>query len=411
MKPFTLLIKPTSADCNLNCRYCFYLEKCTLYPETAVHRMTDSVLEQMIKSYLETPQPVYTFGWQGGEPTLMGIDFFRKVTQFQKEYGQSGKTVANGLQTNATRIDDPMADLFKKYRFLLGCSLDGPAKIHDQYRRTAGGQPTHARVLSGIETLERHRVEFNILILVSQSNVRHAREVYQYLVDKGFLYHQYIPCVEFDDDGKRQPFAISGEEWGEFLCELFDTWYPQDGHTVSIRHLDSLLLKMVDNQISTCNLGGNCCQYFVVEYNGDIYPCDFFVDPKLHLGNVMESSWEEVLSSPTYIEFGAQKTDWNSACSACDALDLCRGDCLKHRTYASLPPENLSWLCKGNKQFLHHARGTLNKLASDIRFQRMADTDLRRRDSVRNNPKFAAVGRNDPCPCGSGRKFKKCCGS
>ena len=319
--------------------------------------------------------------------------------------------MANGLQTNATLIDDPMADHFKKYRFLLGCSLDGPAKIHNQYRKTTGGQPTHSRVLTGIETLERHQVEFNILVLVSQSNVRHARDVYQYLVDKGFLYHQYIPCVEFDDDGKLQPFAITGEEWGEFLCELFDTWYPRDVYTVSIRHLDSLLLKMVDNQISTCNLGDNCCQYFVVEHNGDIYPCDFFVDPKLRLGNVLESTWEEVQSSPIYVEFGAQKTDWNPACSTCDVLDLCRGDCLKHRICSDRPPENLSWLCKGNKQFLHHARSTLDKLANDIRFQRLADTDLKRRESVRNNPKYANVGRNDLCPCGSGKKFKKCCGS
>jgi len=410
MRPFTLLIKPVSADCNLQCEYCFYLEKCTLYPESPVHRMPDDVLERMIGSYMDTPQPVYSFGWQGGEPTLMGVDFFRKIVDFQKEHGQSGKTVANGLQTNATLIDDEMADLLRRYRFLLGCSLDGPPEIHDLYRKTAGGRPTHQGVMAGIETLQRHGVEFNILILVSQANVHRARDVYRYLVDRGFHYHQYIPCVEFDADGEIQPYAISGEEWGEFLCELFDMWYPGDAYTVSIRHLDSLLLKIVDDQISVCHLGDNCCQYFVVEYNGDIYPCDFFVDPALRLGNVMESSWESLLASPIYEAFGAQKTKWNGACPTCDALDLCRGDCLKHRTYAGHASTNLSWLCEGNRRFLRHARGRLDQLAADVRLQRQTDAGLQHRDRIRNDPRYAGVGRNDPCPCGSGKKFKKCCG-
>ncbi|MEE8399077.1 MAG: anaerobic sulfatase maturase [Desulfobacterales bacterium] len=410
MNPFTLLIKPASADCNLRCEYCFYLEKCEVYPETARHRMSDAVLEQMIKSYLATPQPVYTFGWQGGEPTLMGTDFFRKVAGFQETYGKAGKTVANGLQTNATLIDNEMAQLFKRYRFLLGCSLDGPAEIHDRYRLTIGGEPTHAKVLNGIETLSRHDVEFNILILVSQSNVRHAKTVYRYLVDQGFLYLQFIPCVEFDGDHP-QPYAISGSEWGNFLCELFDAWYPEDAFTVSIRHVDALLLKIVDNEISVCNLGDNCCQYFVVEYNGDIYPCDFFVEPDRCLGNIMETDWEELLSSQAYRQFGAQKRQWNRACDSCEALALCQGDCLKHRMYGKNPPDSLSWLCEGNKRFIQHARDSLNILANDVRFKRAEADALSRRERVRSNPKYAGVGRNDPCPCGSGRKFKKCCGS
>lgn len=409
MNPFTLLIKPASADCNLRCEYCFYLEKCGIYPETTQHRMNDAVLEQMIKSYMATPQPVYAFGWQGGEPTLMGTDFFRKVTGYQEKHGRSGKTVANGLQTNATRINDEMAQLFKRYRFLLGCSLDGPAKIHDRYRLTIGGRPTHAKVLDGIETLRRHDVEFNILILVSQSNVRHAKTVYRYLVDQGFTYQQYIPCVEFDGDDP-QPYGISGREWGDFLCELFDAWYPDDAFTVSIRHLDSLLLKIVDDEISVCNMGDNCCQYFVVEYNGDIYPCDFFVEPQRRLGNVMETDWEDLLSSQAYRQFGAQKRQWNKACDSCEALDLCQGDCLKHRVYGGNPPTNRSWLCEGNRQFIQHARDSLNVLANDVRFQRTQSDALSRREKVRSNPKYAGVGRNDSCPCGSGKKFKKCCG-
>ena len=410
MKPFSLLVKPASADCNLNCRYCFYLEKCALYPDTARHRMPDRVLEKMIQSYLETPQSVYSFGWQGGEPTLMGLEFFQKVTHLQEKYGPRGATISNGLQTNATRIDDALAGHFKRYRFLLGCSLDGPAQIHDRYRLTVGGRPTHGKVMEGIETLQRHQVEFNILVLVSQSNVHRAEDVYRYLVDRGFLFHQYIPCAEFDAHGRPQPYAVSGEEWGQFLCELFDLWYPEDTRTVSIRHLDALILKLVDNQTSVCTMGDNCCQYFVVEYNGDIYPCDFFVNRQLRLGNVLDTDWADLLSLPAYEHFGARKTQWNARCNACDVLDLCVGDCLKNRTYSGNPPENISWLCEGHKTFLRHARGRLNKLAGDIRLERMADESRTPVDRIRDDPRFKGAGRNDPCPCGSGKKFKKCCG-
>jgi len=410
MRPFTLLVKPASADCNLNCRYCFYLEKRNLYPESARHRMSDAVLEEMIKSYLQTVQPVYSFGWQGGEPTLMGLDFFKKIIQYQKAYGKSGMTVSNGLQTNATLIDDAMADHFKRYRFLLGCSLDGPPDIHNRYRETTAGGPTHNRVLAGIETLKQHQVEFNILILVSQSNVHRAKAVYRYLVDQGFLYHQYIPCVEFDADGNLEPYGITGPEWGKFLCDIFDIWYPSDTRRVSIRHLDALLLKLVDNQISVCTMGDNCCQYFVVEYNGDIYPCDFFVDPDLRLGNIMEMSWDELLASSTYQAFGGRKAELHEACRRCDVFDLCQGDCQKHRTYGGHPPTNISWLCEGNRAFLRHARVRLDKLTGEVRMERQIEEERTRRDRLRQRPGFDKVGRNDPCPCGSGKKFKKCCG-
>ncbi|MCJ7810094.1 MAG: radical SAM protein, partial [Desulfobulbaceae bacterium] len=285
MKPFSLLIKPASADCNLGCEYCFYLDKCRLYPETSRHRMSEGVLEQLVKSYLATSQPVYVFGWQGGEPLLMGVDFFRKITEFQQQYGKKGHIVSNGLQTNATLIDDEIADHLARYRFLLGCSLDGPAEAHNQYRKTAGGRSTHGEVLKGIETLVRHDVEFNILVLVSRANVGQPAKVYDYLVDRGYRFQQYIPCVEFDPDGNLLPFAITGEEWGSFMCQLFDRWYTRDTQRVSIRHFDAVLHKIIQNRDQVCSLARNCCQYFVVEYNGDIYPCDFFVEGRFKIGN------------------------------------------------------------------------------------------------------------------------------
>jgi len=233
MRPFSLLIKPASADCNLRCEYCFYLEKCGLYPQSKRHRMTHRVLDELVKGYLATEQPVYNFGWQGGEPTLMGLDFFRRVTDLQMRYGRAGASVANGLQTNATLIDDPLAAHFARYKFLLGCSLDGPEAIHDMYRRAASGRPSHADVMRGIRTLQHHGVSFNILILVSKANVARAREVYEYLLENSFYYHQYIPCVEMEG-GHPLPFTITGDEWGEFLCTIFDLWRPSDTDRVSI---------------------------------------------------------------------------------------------------------------------------------------------------------------------------------
>ena len=396
MQPFSLLIKPASADCNLRCEYCFYLEKCHLYPDSKRHRMSEDVLEQMVRTYMATEQPVYTFGWQGGEPTLMEIEFFRKVTDLQKKYGRSGAVVANGLQTNATLINDSLAAHFARFRFLLGCSLDGPPEIHDRYRVTAGGKPTHGRVLKGLETLNRNGVEYNILILVSKANIRKAREVYRYLVHNGFYYHQYIPCVEFDAEGKLLPFAIQDEEWGEFLCALFDEWYPQDINRASIRHFDAVINKMVNETTDVCTLSRNCCQYFVIEHNGDIYPCDFFVQKNLKIGNIMEITWKEALTSPIYRSFGGLKSRWHKDCKLCDCLNVCNGDCLKHRIYDGNPSDNLSWLCNGWRQFIRHSR---------VQFQEITQAIKSRLDL-----QLGGVGRNVPCPCGSGRKFKKCCG-
>jgi uncharacterized protein len=331
--------------------------------------MSDEVLEQLIKSYMATSQPTYAFAWQGGEPTLMGLDFYRKVVALQKQYGTKGAIVSNGLQTNATRIDEELARHFARYRFLLGCSFDGPDTIHDCYRRTLKGNGTHQMVLSGIDTLKRHGVEFNILVLVSKANVERSAEIYQYLKGKGFYFQQYVPCVEFDENGRLLPFAINGREWGEFLCALFDQWYPNDFNKVSIRLFDSVLQKMVDGTVNVCHMDRNCCQYFVVEYNGDIYPCDFFVEAPLKLGNIMDTGWAEAFASQAYQDFGAQKSQWNLQCKSCDCLNYCRGDCLKQRLYAGNSAENLSWLCEGWRQFYRYTRRNFHVIADEIRRQ------------------------------------------
>lgn len=400
-KPFSLLIKPASADCNLRCDYCFYIDKLNLYPDEKIHRMTNEVLEKLISSYMATDQPMYVFGWQGGEPTLMGVDFFRKVVELQQTYGKPGDTISNGLQTNGILIDDEFAQFLAEYNFLVGISLDGPEEIHDRYRRDIGKVGTHSRVVDTIRCLERNKVEYNILTLVNSANVDRGGEVYRYLCDMGIRFHQYIPCVEFDNNNNKMPFAITGEEWGKFLCDVFDEWVKAHIYNVSIRFFDSILNLMLHGSYTSCHMAGNCCQYFVVEYNGDIYPCDFFVEPSLKLGNIHSTTWETAIASELYQNFGAEKNKWNSVCTSCEYLIYCSGDCLKHRIYGENPSQTLSWLCDGYKKFFEHSIPVFKEIASDFQAKQNI------KDGLFCDRKF---GRNDTCFCGSGNKYKKCHG-
>lgn len=404
-QPFSLLIKPASADCNLACSYCFYLDHASFYPETARHRMSEAVLAATIRGYLATAQPTYQFGWQGGEPTLLGVDFFRRAVQYQQRFGRSGASVANGLQTNATLITDDLAALLAEYRFLTGVSLDGPRHLHDRYRRSAAGRGSHAEVLAGIRRLEERRADFNILTLVSAANVNEAAEVYHYLCEHGWLYHQYIPCVEPDAQRCLRPFSVSPAAWGEFLCRVFDAWYAADSRRVSIRLFDSVVALLVDGERTICPLGANCCQYFVVEYNGDVYPCDFFVERRLLLGNVQTDAWEPLQQSPVYRSFGAQKSFRHADCEVCSWQWICQGDCLKHRLCAAGgEPRQRSCLCAGWRLFYEHTMPRFRALAAEVTAERQ------RAAAARSRPAGSTPGRNDLCPCGSNRKYKRCCG-
>ena len=369
--------------------------------------MKDEILERIISRYMKTSQPVYYFGWQGGEPTLMGLEFFKKVVEFQKKYGRHGAIVSNGLQTNATLINDHLADLLSKHKFLVGVSIDGPKEIHDQYRKNIKGNGSHADVLRGIATLKRHGVECNALVLVSSSNVQHAKEVYRYLCDLKIYYHQYIPCVEFDNTGQPCSFTISGKQWGTFLCDIFDEWIQEDTRKVSIRLFDSILGHMMDYQYRMCLQGGRCNRYFVVEHKGDVYPCDFFVEHQNRLGNILNNKWEELSCSAKYRSFGRQKSDWNISCQGCAFLRFCSGDCLKHRFYNCKNPQTLSWLCSGWKKFYHHTLPSFEKIALSWLNERRATSPHRRRTHLTRLPE---IERNDICFCGSEKKFKYCHG-
>lgn len=367
---FPLLIKPVSGDCNLSCKYCFYLEKARLYPQTKRHRMTTETLEQLISSYMAIPQSQYVFAWQGGEPALMGEAFFKKVTSLQVKYGTVGVSVANTLQTNGTLISDDFARHLKQYNFLVGVSLDGPPKLHDSFRKNRRLRGSHRLVMKGLQILNKWDVNTNILSLVTPSNVNFPERLFEYFLSMGLVYQQYIPCVEYTKKGKIQPWGITGVQWGDFLCRQFDIWTAYGPGQVSIRYFDELLQNIAAEKTGMCSMGKDCRQYLVVEHNGDIYPCDFFVEPKLRLGNIHTHDLPEIRVSDAYKTFGLQKSNCHPDCSTCEFLSYCGADCQKHRTIKtnSYNPGK-SHLCSGYKQFFQHALPSLKKLAMEYKDQ------------------------------------------
>jgi serine-type anaerobic sulfatase-maturating enzyme len=366
IKPFSLLIKPASASCNLRCEYCFYIDHLDYAGPDNKPVMSDNTLEMMIANYMKIPMAEYSFAWQGGEPTILGIEFFKKVVNIQKKYATPNAVITNALQTNATLIDKPMADFFAKYNFLLGVSLDGPKEYHDKYRLTVSGDTTHNKVMQGINYMRQAKVEFNILCLINSNNVKNPAELYKYYREKGFNYLQFIPCVEYDDKGDLTPYSITGNQWGDFLCKIFDIWFRKDTRRVSIRHFDSVLNYLVKGIYTQCTMDKDCRQYFVVEYDGGIFPCDFFVNKDLQLGSISTSSWEEALENPLYEKFGRGKSEWNKICNNCTWLRLCHGDCQKMRG-PHAEPDALSALCDGWKMFYKHTIDRFIKLANTIK--------------------------------------------
>ena len=355
---FSLLLKPASYSCNLRCRYCFYLPKERMFGPGA-HRMSPGTLEAVVSKYMACPMPVHAFAWQGGEPTLMGVDFFREAVRLQRRQSRGGECT-NALQTNGTLLDDEWGQFLREHAFLVGISLDGPEALHNRFRLRADGVGSYAEVLRGLEVLKRHGVAFNALTLVSAANQDHPEDVYEFLKERGVAYHQYIECVEFDERGLRRPYSLSPGKWGEFLCRLFDAWYPGDTRSVSIRLFDSILSRLLTGVPTMCPMSGHCCNYFVVEHDGGIYPCDFHVRPDLRIGNILETDFPTLWQSPLYQRWGDGKDPRRAECSACRYLPLCMGDCPKNRR------EGCSALCEDWKMFYSHTIERFEILARQL---------------------------------------------
>ena len=410
----SLLIKPNSADCNLNCTYCFYAPKAALYPDTKVHRMSDEVLSEMVQQFTRMCPGQAAFSWQGGEPTLAGVEFFERVVEFQKKWGRPGQSIANSLQTNATLIDDRWARFLRKYNFLVGASLDGPQHVHDHYRLTRDGRGSWDRVMAGIEAMKRNQVEFNILVLVNAYSVERPRELLDFFVEQGFKWLQFIACVESDPaTGEPAPYAVDPVKYGEFLCAVFDEWVKHEIPEIYIRDFEDLLIGYVRGKAACCMYSPLCGGYVVVEHNGDVYACDFHCDPEWKLGNLLETPLEEIAKTEAYAEFAHRKMELADECNACEWLTHCRGGCVKHRTVMGGAERSPSFLCPAYKKLFAHAHPHLLRLKKVAEQQEAATraAALARPQAPYGGMPTGKVSRNAPCPCGSGRKFKKCCGA
>ncbi len=357
----SLLIKPASAVCNLDCTYCFYLDReADPYKALPGRRMSLETLERLVDTYLFYSYPNSVFAFQGGEPTLAGLPFFEKLVEFQKQYGRNGQSVSNALQTNAILIDHNWCNLFREYNWLLGASLDGPEELHDRYRVNKEGRGTWKRVMAGIERMQAEKVEFNILCVLSQANVEKPRELYRFFRGLGIDNIQYIPLSEFAKDGEPLPFTITPEQYGRFLCETFDAWWP-DRRKVRIRFFDNLAEALAGQKPGSCTLHETCDSYVVVEYNGDVFPCDFFVEKDWKLGNITLDSWAEIARRRRRYQFAANKTIAHADCQVCEYQSICHSGCPKFRHARHGRFEDLDYFCPAYKMIYAKATGPLRK--------------------------------------------------
>jgi uncharacterized protein len=346
---FSLLIKPAGPDCNLNCKYCFYSVKNCLFGQ-GPHRMNDSILEKTVCDYLKLGLEVSNFAWQGGEPTLMGLDFYKKVVELQKQYGKNGQIVSNTLQTNGVLLDDDWCKFLNEYEFLLGISLDGPKKYHDYYRLDHSGKGTFDKVTASIEKCKKYKVEFNILVLLNDKNVIDPEGLFDFFVSENIKFLQFVPCVENDPEtGKITSFSITPEQYGNFILRIFDLWKNYGPERISIRIFDSMMHYIVNQKHTNCTFGRLCNDYIVIEHNGDAYCCDFFVEPEYKLGNVMDTPIEKLLSSPVKSGFAEKKKQLSNKCFLCRHSLICRGGCLKDRLASNNNFSDSSYFCESYK--------------------------------------------------------------
>jgi len=357
----SLLIKPASAVCNLDCAYCFYLDRdADPYASLPARRMTDETLERLVDTWMFYSYPQSVFAFQGGEPTLAGPKFFRTLGRLEEEHGRPGHSVANAMQTNATLLDDEWCDIFLQYNWLLGVSLDGPEPMHDLYRYNKAGHGTWRKVMDSIALLQKRKVEFNALVVLSQANVEKPKELYRFFKSLGIEHIQYIPLAEFDGEGRPLPFTITPEQYGRFLCETFDLWWP-DRRRIHVRFFENVAEALAGQKPGSCTMHESCDSYVVVEYNGDVYPCDFFVERPWKLGNVNVDSWIDLSHRQTRASFASKKAVPHAECSVCEFSGICHGGCPKLRQGRNGRFEDLDYFCAAYKMIFARAVGPLRE--------------------------------------------------
>jgi uncharacterized protein len=418
--PFHILAKPRGALCNLACHYCFYLEKENLYPASASFRMDDVVLEEYTRQYIAgQPEgvPEVNFAWQGGEPTLMGVHFFRRAVECQAKHARPGMQVLNSIQTNGTLLDDEWGEFLSENRFLVGLSIDGPEELHDPFRKDRGGKGSFARVMRGLEVLKKHDVSFNVLTCVQSKNADYPRAVYSFLVDIGARFLQFIPIVEPEASGGVSDRMVRPAQYGGFLCTVFDEWMGRShAGRVFVRDFDVALSLTMGLPSPICVHAERCGRFVAMEHNGDLYSCDHYVDAEYRLGNITERSLVGMVDGPRQDRFGRDKRDrLPRYCMECEFLPLCNGGCPKDRIIAAPDGEaGLNYLCEGYRRFFRHTRPAFVEMATAIRSRYLTGWQPGGGDGSDGSGSSPGAprepGRNQPCLCGSGTKFKRCCG-
>jgi uncharacterized protein len=389
---YHVLAKPTGAICNLDCKYCFFLSKEEFYPNSKF-RMRDDTLEIYIRQQLESQGPEATVAWQGGEPTLMGLDFFRRSVELTRRYRRSGQTVQFTIQTNGTLINEEWCEFLREHRFLVGLSIDGPQVMHDAYRVDKRGKPTFDKVVRAARLMQQHEVDFNVLCTVHAMNADRPIEVYRYFRDVlGARFIQFIPIVErVNSDGKTliqegnsvTERSVSSDAWGTFLNTIFDEWVRRDVGTVFVQMFDAALASWVGAPQSMCVFSETCGGAVALEHNGDLYSCDHYVEPKYLLGNIADTPLAELIGSPQQRAFGNAKRDaLPRYCRECPVRFACHGECPKNRFIQTPDGEpGLNYLCAGYKAFFTHIDRPMHMMADLLRRGRFADEVMKLLDA------------------------------
>lgn len=439
---FHTLVKPTGATCNLDCAYCFFLSKEMLYPGSRF-RMADELLELYIRQLIEAHQTKeVSLAFQGGEPTLMGLPFFRRAVEHAERYRRPGMTIEYSMQTNGTLLDDEWGQFLAANRFLIGISIDGPREIHDIYRYDKGGGPTFDRVMRGLDVLKRHKVDWNVLCTLHRNNADRPLDIYRFFRDElGAEFMQFIPIVE-RVTGEQLPLAdtpgepwrswrdrplytqageqvtarsVTGQQYGRFLSAIFDEWVRRDVGRVYVQMFDVALANWIGAPASgLCIHSRTCGTALAIEHNGDLYSCDHFVEPAYLLGNIKQEHLIELVASDQQQKFGRDKYDTLPRyCRDCDVRFACHGGCPKDRFINTTDGEpGLNYLCEGYKIFFHHIDEAMQFMSDELRHERPPANIMAymaRKDAAERQT-FAQVSRNAPCPCGSGKKYKHCHG-
>lgn len=386
-KPLYVMVKSVGSVCNLACDYCYYLEKANLYKENPHHVMSEQLLEKFVKEYIESQtMPQVMFTWHGGETLMRPLSFYKKAVELQKKYA-GGRTIDNCIQTNGTLLNDEWCAFFKENNWLVGVSIDGPQEFHDEYRKNKHGRPSFLKVMKGISLLKKDGVDWNAMAVVNDFNADYPLDFYHFFKDLGCQFIQFTPIVERitshadgrhlasmadEVEGKLADFSVSPEQWGNFLCTLFDEWVKEDVGKIYIQLFDSTLANWVGEQPGVCTMAKACGHAGVMEFNGDVYSCDHFVFPEYKLGNIYSNNLLEMMYSDRQIAFGQDKfKSLPKQCKACKYLFACNGECPKNRFSKTADGEpGLNYLCKGYYQFFDHVAPYMDFMKEELENKR-----------------------------------------